>query len=472
MADTNTINSLAADPDFLKLSEEEQKHILNRATGKLPQPKNAIPLGVSMMGSTNPQTKLPDAAVDVARPFIAGAVGHTVGALAAPSGPVAVGADLATYTGVDTLLKYLKQNPPSSLGESLAESGGEAVGNKVIGGLMNFLGRGVKAVRNADQTEIQNFLPTTSQAAKAAGQDKLAIATKALEDISLTAKEKALDRSAGAGFTQALKLAKNNDFNFSRNPQLMKDMIQQDSPSITNYTPFRKGQPFQLTNESVLDSFSKIDKVIGDPAKLQDVLTTAQANGVGENLKKSLQGYQFMKIFQNATKQSLTEGAPGSQNIVRINSQSLADDWLDPKMQDSLKTLYNSKQRADIGQFFKNVAMTQDKINANPVAKKIWMLHGGVGIATGLLTGSLEGGTIASVGTFIGAETLGRLLTNPKVGRLLVAMAGGESLGVSEAYAGRQIANALQGSTIALIGQDGSKTPVKVQGEKLVPLGQ
>jgi len=87
------------------------------------------------------------------------------------------------------------------------------------------------------------------------------------------------------------------------------------------------------------------------------------------------------------------------------------------------------------------------------------------------LTGSVEGGTVASAGTFIGAEVLGRLLTNPKVGRLLVAMAGGEPLGVSEAYAGRQIANALQGSTIALMGPDGTKTPVRVQGEKLVPVG-
>jgi len=484
MADPQVINNLAADPDFLKLSDSEQKAILGRVMGNSPvsqigfEPKPVVPGGGSLKDyqvntKAGPRSHLDDTIIDLLRPVLASAGAGAAGTLAAPSAPFTLGAGpvvagAGAYTGIDALLQHLKSQPstsltsqalglkPGSISSTLANTGEQYLGGKLLESGVGALARGGKALLSSDAPEIYKFLPTTSQAAENAGLNKTAAVAKTLEDFSISAKQKALDRSAGAGFTQALQTAKNLDFNFSRNPNTMLDLIRSDTPPGS------------------IESFNVLDKAISDPNKLQEVLTTAQTNGVGSNLKKSLQGYQFMKMFDDATTRSLSEGNPYNSNVIKIDPSSFDKTWLDPKMQDSLKTLYNSSQRADIEQFFKNVAATQDKVSAMPIAKKIWLMRGGAAIGSGLLSGSLTGsaeiGGLTTVGTYIGAQQLGKLLTNPKTARLVVAMAGGEPLGVSEQYASRALSQALNGSVVALINDKGDKVPVRVQDGKYVPV--
>ncbi len=449
-------------PTYGTLDDTQRKTIIERirAQGAAPPSPNAalakeprMPKGPADMGDYISLESAPigysDSSIDALRPIVADAAGTGVGALAAVKGggKGALAARAGTYSVVDALMQYLKEEKPESFSSALGEGALQAGSNVALSGLMKFITKGAKGYLSADQPEIFKFNPTTGQALTATGHPVLGAGAKALEDLSLTAKKKALDRTAGAGFTEALDLHKklsgssfsgsfqgrSNWSNLELNPQANLERIMSVTPGA--------------------DSFSKIDSVIRDPKKLQDVLAAAQSNGVGTNLRESLRGYQFQKIFNAAADNNL-EGTP-----TRINPQVLSKMWSDPSMQDSLKTLYNAKQRADITQFFKNIEYTQDKINTNPIAKKLIFMHGGVGLATGLLTGNIPAGATMSAVSLLGAEGLGRLLTNPKTARLMVALAGDEALGVSDRYAAKVISDVLQGMTIGMVNQDGSVTP-------------
>lgn len=453
---TTTLNNLAADPDFLKLSDDEQKVILGKVRGgpSAPAtPKFSLPAGVSMMGPSN-QGRVPDSVIDMLRPLVSGAAGAGGAALGGPVGAV------AGYGGADAILQHLKQKADNGMVASVVGMGpgglastltntAEQYGLGKIGDALVSKGMGaVKAFKNVDQPEIAKFLPTTSQALESGGYSKLASVSKAVEDMAVGAKNKALDRTAGAGFSQALQTAKDADLNAYINPQ--KGLRQ-----INLNLPFTKGVPGTQLESQGFDSFAALDKVIGDPSKLQDTLSRATSLGTGDNLKKTLGGYKFMDVLNNATTHDV------SGNVTRIDPAKIAEKWADPEIQDSLKLLYNSKQRADITQFFNNVANTQDKIGSGSY-KKLWLMEGGIGLGTSLLTGSPIHGAEGAAGIYLGAQGAARLLMNPKVARIAVALAGGEPLGVSDQLAGRLIVRALQGSAVALINADGSKTPAVV----------
>ncbi len=435
-------------------------------------------LGNSPAAQGTYERKDVDTGIDIARPFVANAAGGAAAVLAAPTAPFTLGtgpfvARTGAYSVVDALMQYLKEKKPDSPLDAIGEGAKQSLINSGMNKLLQLGGRTVGAIRNTDQPEILNFSPTTSQALKATGSAGSLVTggAKALEDLSLTAKQKALDRSAGAGFTEALQVAKKNGFSYVEDPNEVLDSLRQGSPLSpgTAATPLRKGQSYSpyIPGSPVLDSFSKIDTVIKDPHKLEDVLTTAQTNGVGFNLKKDLQSYQFSKILQDATKSEPTTGA-----AVRINPQAIEDTWRDPKMQASFEKLYSSQQRSDIDQFFKNIAYTQDKVNTNPVAKKILMLHGAASLGIGLFTGHISEGVASAAGVIVGAEALGKLLTNPKTARLMVNLAGGGPLGMSDSFAGRILVNALQGETIAIQDAQGQAHPGTLKDGKFVPLQQ
>lgn len=438
-----------------------------------------------------------DTVIDLARPPLAGAAATGASSISGPLAPIA---GPAAYGTVDYLLQKLKSKQPNSMAANaldLKEGSAPALITntveqsalgKIIGGLFKAPG----LLRNAEQPEIMDFLPTASQFLKSQGSNVRATGAKWLEDLALSSKEKALDRSAGAGFTQALKLHKelSNDA-LGLNPQANLGKVASEMPlgegSLTpiKITPGQKYQP--LTNKTsfqpatqptiqagepqlnLTDSFSKIDAVIKDPKKLQDTLTTAQTNGVGDNLKSTLRGYQFSKMWNNAIKTS-----PETGQLNRINAQGLADEWFDPKMQDSLKSLYSSQQRSDIDQFIKNVALTQDKISTTPIAKKFY-IAGGLGtLSMGFFKGNLGSAVAgaAPLGMLIGAETIGKILTNPKTARLMVRLAGGEALGMSDEFAGKLLSQVLTGSTVALLDAEGKKTPVEIKDGRFVSVGQ
>jgi hypothetical protein len=97
---------------------------------------------------------------DQLRPLIAGGAGDIAGTAAAPI-PIpgsSLGAYTGTYSVVDALMQYLKQDKPSSFTGALGEGAGQALGGKVIGGLLNRLGMGVKAFNNAGTPDPSSIL--------------------------------------------------------------------------------------------------------------------------------------------------------------------------------------------------------------------------------------------------------------------------------------------------------------------------
>lgn len=221
-----------------------------------------------------------------------------------------------------------------------------------------------------------------------------------------------------------------------------------------------------------------IDRILADPQQLQRTLSTGElkfpSGAVGAtNMKKDLGGYKLAQILQGATSTDLAN--PG---VFRLNPTKVAEQWNDPKFQISKDLLYNKTQQADIGEFLQNMANVQDRqIGGMPTGQKIWMAKAGLVLAPSLLTGAVTGSPVAGglagagvVGIRLLGGAAGKLLTNPKTARIIVAASAGQPLGVSDQYASRVIASVLQGGSIALLRPDGSETQVEVRDGSLVPV--
>lgn len=504
---TDALNRIAADPEFLKMSPEDQKAVLTHITSSgsspsaTPTPQGkGMDLGEAAGMQGTYDRKNVDTFIDVARPYVAGGLADVAATASAPI-PIP-GSSIASYGGAytlaDTLMQYLKEKKPESLGGALKEGLVNAGVQKVTGGLVKAGGRVVKAFHGADQPEIMNFSPTTSQALEATGRGKLAAAAKYFEDIATSGKNKALDRTAGAGFSRALDFIGEDDLGERRLSNLANDYLPQTTPvkfvgNPRTSTPIKfiekevtpsnpvSGQTEVLPGETKNlppTSFSTvrgtpgptdpIDKVLADPALLEKTLTNAQELGTGPNLRKTLGNYQFAKVFNSGAEYNAEGG------VRRINSSAIEQMLGDPNMQDSYKKLWGSEGFSNVKQFFKNISYTQDKVGAGTY-RKLWLMEGGIGMASGLLlTGSplvgSIGGASAAVGGYLSAKALGTLLNKPETARIMVNLASGSSLGVPDQYANRVILKALQGMTIAIMNEDGSKTPVKVTDKGLEPL--
>ena len=477
--------------------------------------------------STNPNPNEPnpikDMAIDLARPILSGAGATAAATAALPADPFTLGgASLAAgggaYLGIDALLQHLKSNPQQNSGAAQllgAKQGGAsatvlnsiqqalevAAGSKVFRGVS----AGIKAIRDVDLPEIQNFLPTTGQAANAALAETpkpllsqgiptalgnwwtrlklnvLGSGASTLEGFNAKARSAALDRTGGAGFTQALQTSKELGFDLQKDP--FTGHFQDPMDPVYNLTKNSMigNTGFDMSPDLSLDkAYKTIDSTIADVDKLKNTLATASATGTGDNLRKAFQQRQFSKMFNDATTRDVATGSTYTDNVVRINPKSFNDTWTDPAMQKSLKELYNAPQRANIEQFFKNVEMTQDKVSSFPMAKPLWMLRGGVGLGMGLVTSMLTGNVAESAlaggagitGMVLGGDELAKMLTNPKTGRFLVRLAGGEAPGASEQFIGKMMSQVLNGSTVALIDSKGNKHPGQLKDGNFVPLAQ
>jgi hypothetical protein len=405
------------------------------------------------------------------------------------------------YLGTDQLMQRMQHEPdygllaqslqtkPGSFQADLANSVSQWLQNKAL----ELPLRGLASLQKTGVPDIYNYHPTTSQAANALDLPWLAKGAKALEDMNTSAKSAALDRTAGKGFTQALLLAKNADWVFNRNPEIMKEFTSEVLPMTEGsytpitikegqkYTPLTKTTSFQPSTPTTIvpgepkqvlyDSFSKIDKLIADPEQLQKVFETSQSLGTGENVKKTLQGYQFMRNWNNAV-QNMADGS------TRIDAGKLASSWADPEMQSSYKVLYNAQTRANINQFVKNIGTVQDKMGGHQFST-FWAWHSGIIMGGGLLGSILKGEPSLAAGAggevlgmYVGAQQIGRLLSNPNVARTVVALAGGEPLGKTNELAGKMILRGLNGTVVALTHRDGSQTPMKVVDGQLKAVGQ
>lgn len=248
---------------------------------------------------------------------------------------------------------------------------------------------------------------------------------------------------------------------------------------------FNKAPVEKLVNE-ISEQVPVIDKVIANPRELQRTLMTGNlvipSGGtkdvtnikyITSNTRKDLQGYELTQLINNAK-------IVDTKGNVTYDGKKLVESFADPNKQESYRILFSKQNRADIEQFFKNIAQVSDKTKLG--MGNYWMLRlGGTGLtlgatlATALTTGSLPasvgtGGAV--IGATLGANQLGKLLTNPDSARLMVALAQNGPLNKSIGFAGRVIANVLKNSPVTINYQDGNSINGKIgpDGKFTIPL--
>lgn len=248
---------------------------------------------------------------------------------------------------------------------------------------------------------------------------------------------------------------------------------------------FNKAPVEKLVNE-ISEQVPVIDKVIANPRELQRTLMTGNlvipSGGtkdvtnikyITSNTRKDLQGYELTQLINNAK-------IVDTKGNVTYDGKKLVESFAAPNKQESYRILFSKQNRADIEQFFKNIAQVSDKTKLG--MGNYWMLRlGGTGLtlgatlATALTTGSLPasvgtGGAV--IGATLGANQLGKLLTNPDSARLMVALAQNGPLNKSIGFAGRVIANVLKNSPVTINYQDGNSVNGKIgpDGKFTIPL--
>lgn len=454
-----------------------------------------------------------DSAIDFSRPIASSAGATAVGAISGPAAPVT---GPITYAAIDALLQHLQKDPKQSIAseamglkkggvaDTLTNTGEQAAIGQILGGIFKGGARVVNGINSSNVPDIYKLGPTTSEAAKSEGQPILSKVTKMIEDIFSTgSKKEAQSESAQLADKEALNMGYRMGHSYVRSelkdPAAMFKAIANDIPedvtpvkfvqNKNNYTPitFKKPEYGNPNQDSILipgspasksipgdvsavaapteryaTNYGQLDKILEDPDKIQALLTKSQAAG-STNLKADLKSYKFMRMWQNSTTVD-----PQNPSKILVDAKSLADQLYNPESQDALKTIYSQQNRADIEQFFKNVAITQDKIAAHPVAKMLWLTKDGIALSIGLLNGHIGTAAAADGAAYLGANVVGKLLTSPKTARLLVNLAGGQPLGVSDIYASKVLSSVLQGATVSLANREGQKVPYTVDGEKLV----
>lgn len=205
-----------------------------------------------------------------------------------------------------------------------------------------------------------------------------------------------------------------------------------------------------------------IKSIVQDPMKLQRAINSGNikfpsGNIESNNIRGDLGAFALKDIFDNSQSNDPKNPRGGST----INPQTLQDKWSDPSFAESKKLLFNAPQRADIDQFFKNIAFTQQKQSAiGSTLSKVFLVRAGLALAPSLLTGYLSGSAEHAAGVAgveLGAMGFAKLMTNPKTARFMVAAAGGQPLSASDQTVARSIVSALQGVTVSLRGNDGTE---------------
>lgn len=121
-----SIEELQADPDFQKLDDKSKQNVMlalkvEGSSDSAMQPNRAR--GVTLNDIRN-------GGIELARPILSGMAGTAAGGV---SGPLAIPAAVGAYTLTDSALQALKSDAPSSVTESLVNTGLNAVGGKITG---------------------------------------------------------------------------------------------------------------------------------------------------------------------------------------------------------------------------------------------------------------------------------------------------------------------------------------------------
>jgi hypothetical protein len=435
-----------------------------------------------------------------------GAAAASVAATPYTGGLGTAAAGAGAYTAIDALLKQLQSGKTTSIGSDLSDSAKDAVINEVGGRLIGGVLKTGKAFVNTgvpDPGSILNLKPTASQAFASTGDYPIITnVLKFLEDhfasgSKAAAQSTSAELGSEAGFKLAGKVAGRSASTVQDPNTMVKlitgELVPEESVGLQkglqySKPPFTAPQVVQTAEQGAAaipgayelvpgvikktpfaTDPASLDAIIKDPERLQTALTKSQAAGLGYNVRQDMAGYQLARIQQEATTQ-LADGT------LQLDANKMAAAFNDPEMAASNKILFKgSKNVSDIQQFYKNLAATQDK----PGTSRILRYANTIGIPMSLMHSAISGNVAGAAvsGGFVAMElsaaALAKALTNPQSGRLMLALANKDALGVSEQYAARMLMKAISGTTVNLVGEDGSKVTSKVgSGGELKTVGQ
>lgn len=241
----------------------------------------------------------------------------------------------------------------------------------------------------------------------------------------------------------------------------------------------------KLVNEET-NSVPSIDNIIHNPKVLAKSLATGTLvipeggdktytgiKYITNNTRQDLGGYELGQLIKKAQ-------IVDKQGNTRFDGQKLLDNFHALENQESYKQLWSAKHRGDIEQFFKNLAMTSDKLPTTSNYRNMKLGVEGIsllgGLATSIFTGSPLSGLIPAgiIGVDFGASQLNKLLTNPDSARMMVSLAQNAPLNMSVGLAGRVIANVLKNQKVTLVTKDGSKVEGKLNANRefVLPIGE
>lgn len=212
-------------------------------------------------------------------------------------------------------------------------------------------------------------------------------------------------------------------------------------------------------------SVPAISSIINDPKMLQRTLSAGNlqlpsGKVTSTNMRRDLQGFKFVDILTNAYKADPVDSTKGV-----FDAAKASQNWNDPGFAESKSLLFNAQNRQDIDQFFKNLAMTQQKqIGGMMANSKLWMgAKATVMLGTAMVAG-LDASPWAStaLSVEVGAGVLSKWMTDPKKARLMVAMAGGQPLNMSQTLAAKTIFSGLQGYEMSINLKNGQKAKATV----------
>lgn len=205
---------------------------------------------------------------------------------------------------------------------------------------------------------------------------------------------------------------------------------------------------------------NKLSRAIKDPDQVQRMLNAGEYDLGGvkitnTNMRKELAGYSFMDAYKGA------QFIPDSKNPGYV---SLDPNKLQANMVEALngkvgEKLFNRQSARDIQELVTDFARVDQALNTNPSRYVAFKLGGyGANIGASILAHQLGPSTMAGaglIGAAISLNAVGRMMTNPTLARLLIAMQKGAPLGMSSQAASRLIASGLRGQTVNLQYEDG-----------------
>lgn len=429
------------------------------------QPFMQTPAGQEIVKATGPQSigapppPSRNFMVDLLTPIATSLA--AAGILAATKNPyVAGGAGASTYIAgqqfreepdMGMLARNLGFEPggAASMGANMLESAGVTRATSFL--LKNAFKMGKYQYTNPPVPFDQSYLkykPTTEQAWKLAGK-RGSGAFHILEDFSPGGQQKAALRSSQALGEEAGKLFESIGFDFYRD--MVRNPNEIFSMMMKSHNPMAKLTPNNIEEFEALLSAGKTE--------INKVLAHGQRTGmINENLRKNMGAAKFALAWQKHATPLAT-----NPKQFQIKANDFAKEIYKPEYADANAILYNKATQARIDEFVKGVGTTQFGGHFHP--KTTYGILGGGIIIPGVWAAMRGTGPqfAASTGIILGANTIGRLLTQESTARLLINLVSDKPLGMPMKNAMALIASGLNGMTVALANKNG-----EVVGEGLV----